>query len=63
VWVDVVFCVVGTAVASAGEEVTLEEDPLMMNLVQKESQSHLVIPHLNIVAVHLSIMHHRHTQR
>lgn len=63
VWVDVVFGVVGTAVAAAGEEVILEEDPVMMNPVQEESQLHLVILHLNTVAAHLSIMHHRHTQR
>jgi uncharacterized membrane protein len=63
VWVDVVFGVIGTAVAAAGEEVILEEDPVMTNPVQEESQLHLVILHLNTVAAHLSIMHHRHTQR
>jgi hypothetical protein len=63
VWVDVVFGVAGTAVAAVGEEVILGEDPVTMNPAQKESQLHLVILHLNIVVAHLSIMHHRHTQR
>lgn len=62
-WVDVVFGVVGTAVAAAGEEVILEGDPVMMNPVQEESRLYLVILHLSTVAAHLSTMHHRHTQR
>jgi hypothetical protein len=63
VWVDVVSGVAGTAVVAAGEEVILEKDPVMTNPVQEENQLHLVILHLSTVAAHLSIMHHRHTQR
>jgi hypothetical protein len=62
VWADVVSGVVGTAVAAAGEEVILVEDPVMMNPAQEESRLHLVI-HLSTVAAHLSITHHHHTQR
>jgi hypothetical protein len=63
VWEDAVFGAAGTAVAAAAEETILEEGPVTMTPVQKESQWHLAILHLSTVAVRPSIMHHHHTQR
>jgi hypothetical protein len=63
VWEGAVFGVAGSAVAAAAGEAILEEGPVMMIPVQKESQWHLVILHLSTVAVRPSIMHHHHIQR